>query len=39
MGNWLVKHFTLWGLTFQNWMVIALAMVLISIVLASLQRR
>jgi hypothetical protein len=39
MRNWLVKHLTLWGLTFQNWMVIALAIVLISIALGWLQRR
>jgi hypothetical protein len=27
MGNWLVARFTLSGVTFQNWMMVALALV------------
>ena len=32
MGDWLVKHFTFWGWSFQNWMVVALAIIAISVV-------
>jgi hypothetical protein len=30
MGNWLVARFTLSGVTFQNWMMVALALVLVA---------
>ena len=36
MGNWLAAPFTLLGVTFQNWMLLALATVLVWIVLVRL---
>jgi len=29
MGNWLIEQFTLLGVTFQNWMILALAVILV----------
>jgi cbb3-type cytochrome oxidase subunit 3 len=34
MGAWLVEHFTVFGVPAQNWMLIALALILIGIILA-----
>jgi hypothetical protein len=40
MGDWLVKQFTIfWGASFQNWMVVAVAIILIAIILAWATRR
>jgi hypothetical protein len=39
MGNWLIRQFTLGGIaTFQNWMVVALVIVLAWIALIWLTR-
>ena len=38
VGNWLAAPFTLLGVTFQNWMLPALAIVLVWIVLVRLTR-
>jgi hypothetical protein len=38
VGNWLAAPFTLLGVTFQNWMLLALATVLVWIVLVRLTR-
>lgn len=34
MSNWLVERFTLLGATFQNWMIMALAIVLVVLLIA-----
>jgi len=39
MDHWLVKQFTLEGITFQNWMMVALAIILVAIMLTWLLRR
>jgi hypothetical protein len=31
MGDWLVRHFTLFGIPAQNWMLMALAIVLVGV--------
>jgi membrane protein DedA with SNARE-associated domain len=38
VGNWLAAPFTLLGVTLQNWMLVALAIVLVWIVLVRLTR-
>ena len=38
-GDWLIKQFTIWNATFQNWMAVALAMILVAIILAWATRR
>jgi hypothetical protein len=30
MGDWLAEHFAFLGVTFQNWMVVAVAIILVS---------
>jgi hypothetical protein len=37
--EWLVKQFPLWGATFQSWMVLALAIILMGVLLALRMRR
>lgn len=39
LGDWLVQSFTLLGVTFQNWMPIALALVLFAALIAWLRER
>jgi hypothetical protein len=39
MGDWLVERFTLLGVTFQNWMIVALAIVLVGGLLAWWRQR
>jgi hypothetical protein len=39
MGGWLVGHFTVFGVTGQNWMLIALAIILVSIIFSWWSRR
>jgi hypothetical protein len=34
MGDWLTRHFTIFGGTVQNWMLVALAVIVVGIVLA-----
>jgi hypothetical protein len=34
MGNWLVSHFTIFGVQAQNWMLVALALIAVAIVFA-----
>jgi hypothetical protein len=34
VGNWLTERFTLFGVTFQNWMMVALAIVLVAVLIA-----
>jgi hypothetical protein len=34
MGDWLAEHFTLLGVPFQNWMVVAVAIILVSALVA-----
>jgi hypothetical protein len=38
VGYWLVKQFTISDVTFQNWMVLAIAAILVGIMLAWLSR-
>jgi hypothetical protein len=35
MGDWLVRHFTAFGVQDQNWMLVALAIMLVSIAISS----
>jgi hypothetical protein len=39
MGDWLVRNLTVFGVQGQNWMLIALAIILIGIVLSGLSFR
>jgi hypothetical protein len=39
VGDWLAEHFTLLGVTFQNWMVVALAITLASALVAWWRQR
>jgi hypothetical protein len=39
VGEWLVRNFTILGISGQNWMLIALAMILIEIAVAWWSRR
>jgi hypothetical protein len=39
VDGWLVKQFTLWGGSFQNWMLLALAIILIAIIMTCWSRR
>jgi hypothetical protein len=34
VGDWLVARFTLFGVTIQNWMTVALAVILIAVLIA-----
>jgi hypothetical protein len=34
MGDWLVRHFTIFGGTVQNWMLVALAIIAAGIILS-----
>jgi hypothetical protein len=34
VGTWLAERFTLFGATFQNWMTVALAIILIAALIA-----
>jgi hypothetical protein len=34
VGNWLVARFTLLGVIFQNWMMVALAIILVAVLIA-----
>jgi len=36
--DWLVKQFTILGIPFQNWMVVALAMIIIAVLIAKGER-
>jgi hypothetical protein len=36
-GDWLVQHFTLLGFTFQNWMVVILAMIVAAVLMARME--
>ena len=37
MGDWLTVQFTLLGLTFQNWMVVVLAMIAAAVLIAMME--
>jgi hypothetical protein len=37
VNDWLVQHFTLLGLTFQNWMVVTLAMIVVAVLMARIE--
>jgi hypothetical protein len=39
MGDWLIRHFTIFGIHAQNWMLIALAIILVSIVFSWWSQR
>jgi hypothetical protein len=39
MGDWLVSHFTIFGVQAQNWMLVALALIAVAIVFAWLSDR
>jgi hypothetical protein len=39
MDNWLVAQFPVWGIPFQNWMVLVAAIVLLSMLFVRLTRR
>jgi hypothetical protein len=39
MGDWLAEHFTLLGVPFQNWMVVAVAIILVGAVVAWWRQR
>jgi cell division protein FtsX len=34
VGNWLVERFTLFGVTFQSWLMVARAIILIGLLIA-----
>ena len=34
MDQWLVEQYTFYGVTFQNWMTVALAVILIAVLIA-----
>jgi hypothetical protein len=34
MGNWLVRHYTVFGIPAQNWMPVALAIMLVAILVS-----
>jgi hypothetical protein len=34
MGDWLVSHFTIFGVQAQNWMLLALAIIAVAIIFA-----
>jgi hypothetical protein len=34
VNDWLVRQFTLGGVTFQNWMLLALAIILLSVLIS-----
>jgi len=38
LTSWLTERFTLFGVTFQNWMLIALAVIVVSVVFTWLAR-
>jgi hypothetical protein len=37
VDDWLVRHFTLLGWTFQNWMVVILVMILAAMLIARIE--
>jgi hypothetical protein len=37
VNDWLVQHFTLLGWTFQNWMVVILALILAAMLVARIE--
>jgi hypothetical protein len=39
MGTWLTERFTLVGVTFQSWMMVALAIVLLAVLIARRRRQ
>jgi len=39
VSDWLVEHFTLLGVTFQNWMILALAIILVGALVAWWRQR
>jgi hypothetical protein len=39
VDGWLVKQFILWGANFQNWIVLAISIVLIAVILAWATRQ
>ena len=39
MGDWLAEQFTLFGATFQNWMVVAIAIILVGAFVAWWRQR
>ena len=39
MGDWLAEHFTLLGVPFQNWMVVAIAIILVGAFVAWWRQR
>jgi hypothetical protein len=36
-GDWLVQHFTILGFTFQNWMVVILAVIVAAVLVARME--
>jgi hypothetical protein len=39
LHGWLTERFTLLGIPFQNWMVIALALIIIAVLIAKGERK
>jgi hypothetical protein len=39
MGEWLAEQFLVWGIPFQNWMVLVAAIVLVSVLFVRLTQR
>jgi drug/metabolite transporter (DMT)-like permease len=39
LGTWLTERFTLLGATFQNWMLVAVAIVLVGVLIAWWRQR
>jgi hypothetical protein len=39
MGEWLVEQFPVWGIPFQNWMVLVAAIILVSVLFVWLTQR
>jgi hypothetical protein len=38
MDHWLVRQFTVFGIPFQNWMFVALALIVIAVLIAKGER-
>jgi cell division protein FtsX len=39
VGDWLAERFTLFGATFQNWMTVALVIVMVGVLIAWWRQR
>jgi len=37
MGDWLAEQFTLMGLTFQNWMIVTVTLIVIAALISTME--